>query len=118
MVRTRSLHQREGVSSRDSESELESEPSRVAAGRGAELPMAHAHVHVVIVGPCPPRLLAELEGTKAYDTAAYKQLDSALGAHFTCRQVPKLEGARDKRPNLAIYAGEQLVHAHAHAPYS
>jgi hypothetical protein len=56
----------------------------------------------------PRRLLGELEATKAYDTEAYKRLDSALGAHFTCRQVPKIEGARDKRPNLAIYAGKRV----------
>jgi len=53
------------------------------------------------------RLLGELEGAKAYDTAAYRRLDTALGAQFTCRQVPRLEGTRDKRPNLAIYAGMQ-----------
>ena len=35
------------------------------------------------------------------------RLDTALGAQFTCRQVPRLEGTRDKRPNLAIYAGMQ-----------
>ena len=56
----------------------------------------------------PRRLLGELEATKAYDTEAYKRLDSALGAHFTCRQVPKIEAARDKRPNLAIYAGKRV----------
>ena len=52
---------------------------------------AHAHAHVHVHVTC----------------CACRNLDATLGAHFTRRQVPNLEGARDKRPNLAIYAGMQ-----------
>ena len=53
------------------------------------------------------QLLRTLDAQKAYSSAAYQQLDSVLSTHFTRRQVPALEGARLKRPNLAIYAGMQ-----------
>jgi len=55
------------------------------------------------------RLLRHLEDTKAYDTAAYRVLEAALGLHFTTRLVPRpacwyaaLNGL-----NQAIYVGMQ-----------
>lgn len=53
------------------------------------------------------KLLRELEDTKGYDSKAYANLDAVLGMHFTSRLTPKLEGARSKRGNPAIYAGMQ-----------
>ena len=53
------------------------------------------------------KLLRELEDTKDYNSPIYNSLDSVLSTHFTSRLVPKLEGARDKRPNPAIYTAMQ-----------
>jgi len=53
------------------------------------------------------RFAAGFDASKAYDSTAYQQLDAVLSTHFTRRQVPKLEGARHKQPNMAIYAGMQ-----------
>jgi proline-specific peptidase len=53
------------------------------------------------------KLLRELEDSARYSSDAYRRLDAVLSTHFTTRQVPKLEGSRHKRPNLAIYAGMQ-----------
>ena len=53
------------------------------------------------------RLLRELEENGDYASKAYARLDAVLSTHFTSRQIPKLEGYREKRNNLAIYAGMQ-----------